>query len=184
MSISLDVDPLILTISKSPEDKKVLKQATGILVYKIGVHPLLVINGIDKVKEILDQFNELYAGKGRGSKQLAWGSLRHLRCEDCATTIDYMTRFRLAVQPLRNLGQGLDNDHLVFELISNFGSEHLVWSTNVQNNSQTAKESPKWESLCAELLVAQMAIETNPSTALFQSKYKKNRSGPTKFCKA
>lgn len=29
-----------------------------------------------------------------------------------------------------------------------------------------------------------MALETNSSTALFQSKPKKNRGGPTKFCKA
>lgn len=123
--------------------------------------------------------------KAWGSKQLAWESRRHLRCKDCATTIDYIMRFRLAVQRLRNLGQDLQNDLLVLELISNLGSEHLVWSKNLKNNSRTAKESPKWETLCAELLdVARMNIETNPSTALFQSNRKRNRDGPVKFCKA
>ena len=29
-----------------------------------------------------------------------------------------------------------------------------------------------------------MAIETNPSTSLFQSNWKRNRGGPVKFCKA
>ncbi len=179
---SLDADHLILAIAVSLEDKKLQKKAIDLLVSKIGDDPLMVI---DTLKGIFDQFNEQYTEKGWGSKQLAWESLRHLRCEDCPTTIDYVTRFRLAIQRLRNLDQDLNNDLLVFELISNLGSEHVVWSTNIKNNSRTAQESPKWEVLCAELLdVARMALETNPSTALFQSKLKKNRGGPTKFCKA
>ncbi len=103
----------------------------------------MVINGIDTLKGIFDQFNKQYAEKGWGSKQLAWESLRHLRCEDCPTTVDYVTRFRLAVQRLRNLGQDLNNDLLVFELISNLGSEHIVWSTNIKKNSRTTQKSPR-----------------------------------------
>ena len=45
----------------------------------------------------------------------AWESLRHLRCEDCVTTTDYVTRFRLAVQRLRNLGLDLDGFFLCKE---------------------------------------------------------------------
>ena len=107
---SLDADHLILTIAISPEDKKLQKKAMDLLVSKIGDDPLLVINGIDTLKGILDQFSGQYAEKGWGSKQLTWEPLRHLRYEDCATTIDYVTRFRLAVHRLRNLGQELDND--------------------------------------------------------------------------
>ncbi len=165
---SLDADHLILAIAVSPEDKKLQKKGIGLLVSKIGDDLLMVTYGIDKLKGIFDQFNEQYAEKGWGSKQLAWESLRYLRCEDYPTTIDYVTRFRLAVQRLRNLGQDLNNDPLIFELISNLGSEHVVWSTNIKNNSRTAQESLKWEILFAELLdVARMALETNPSIELF-----------------
>ena len=59
--------------------------------------PLIIISGIDTLKEIFDQFNKQYAEKGWGSNQLIWKSLRHLRCEDCTTTIGYVTRFCLAV---------------------------------------------------------------------------------------
>lgn len=126
---SLDADHLILAIAVSPEDKKLQKKAIGLLVSKIGGDPLMVMNGIDTLKGIFDQLNEQYAEKGWGSKQLTWESLRHLRCEDFPTTIDYVTRFCLAVQRLRYLGQDLNNDLLIFELISNLGSEHSVWST-------------------------------------------------------
>ncbi len=136
---SLDADHLILTVAISAEDKKLQKRAIGLVVSKIGDDPLQVIQGIDTLKEILERFSEQLAEKGWGSKQLALESLRHLRCEDCATTIDYVTRFRLVVQRLRNLGQDLDNDLLVFELIRNLGSEYLIWSTNIKNNSRTAK---------------------------------------------
>lgn len=140
---SLDADHLILTVAVSPEDKKLQKKAIGLLISKIGDDPLMIINGIGTLKGIFDQFNEQYAEKDWGSKQLAWESLRHLRCEDCATTIDYVTRFCLAIQRLRNLTQDLNNDLLVFELISNLGSEHAVWSTNIKNSSRTAQELPK-----------------------------------------
>lgn len=37
----------------------------------------MVMNGIDTLKGIFDQFNEQYAEKGWKSKQLAWESLRY-----------------------------------------------------------------------------------------------------------
>ncbi len=53
-----------------------------------------------------------------------------------------------------------------------------------QQISRTICGPHKNQVLCAELLdVARMALEINP-TALFQSKPKKNRGRPTKFCKA
>lgn len=51
---SLDVDHLILVIAASPEDKKLQKRATGLLVSKIEDDSLMVINGIDTLKEIFD----------------------------------------------------------------------------------------------------------------------------------
>lgn len=55
---SLDVDHLILAIAVSSEDKKLQKKAIGLLVSKIGDDLLMVINGIDTLKGIFDQFNE------------------------------------------------------------------------------------------------------------------------------
>ena len=84
-------------VAVSPKNKKLQKKAIGLLVSKIGKDLLMVINGIDILKRIFDQFNEQYPEKSSGSKQFAWESLRQLCCEDCATTIDYVTRFCLAV---------------------------------------------------------------------------------------
>ena len=83
---SLDADHLIL----SAEDKKLQKRAISLVVSKIRDDPLQVIHGIDTLEGTLEQFGEQYAEKGWRSKQLAWESLRHLRCENCATTIDYV----------------------------------------------------------------------------------------------
>ena len=85
---SLDADHLILTVAVSAEDKKLQKRAIGLVVSKIGNDPLQVIYDIDTLKGILERLREQYAEKGWGSRQLAWESLRHLRCEDCATTVN------------------------------------------------------------------------------------------------
>ena len=78
---TLDVDHLILTVTVSPEDKKLYKKAISSLVSKIGDDPLMVINGIDTFKEIIKQFNEQYVEKCWVSKQLTWESLGQLRCK-------------------------------------------------------------------------------------------------------
>ena len=57
---SLGADYLILTVAVSPEDKKLQKKAIGLLVSKIGDDFLMVINDIDTLKRIFDQFNEQY----------------------------------------------------------------------------------------------------------------------------
>ena len=92
---SLNADHFILTVAISAEDKKLQKRAIGLVVSKIGDDLLQVIHDIDTLKGVLDRLREQNAEKGWGFKQLAWESLRHLRCEDCATTVDCITRFRL-----------------------------------------------------------------------------------------
>ena len=87
---SLGADHLILTVAVSAEDKKLQKRAISLVVSKIGDDPLQVIHGIDTLEGTLERFGEQYAEKGWRSKQLAWESLRHLRCEHCSTTIDYV----------------------------------------------------------------------------------------------
>lgn len=65
---SLDADYLIVAIAVSPEDIKLQKKAIRLLVFKIGDDPLIVINGIDILKGIFDQFKKQYAKKGWGSE--------------------------------------------------------------------------------------------------------------------
>ncbi len=60
---SLDADHLILMVAVSPKNKKLQKKAIGLLVSKIGKDLLMVINGIDILKRIFDQFNEQYPEK-------------------------------------------------------------------------------------------------------------------------
>lgn len=126
----VDADHLIFTVAIFAEDEKLEVRAIGLVISKFGGDPLQVIHGIETLKGILGLLSEQYAEKSWGSKQPADESLRHVRFEDCDTTVDYVTRFCHAVHRLRNLGQGLNNGLSVFELIGKLGSEHLVWSTS------------------------------------------------------
>ncbi len=67
---SLDANHLILTVTVSPEDKKLQKKAIGLFVSQMDDDPLIIISGIDTLKEIFDQFNKQYAEKSWGSNQL------------------------------------------------------------------------------------------------------------------
>lgn len=109
------MDHLILAITVFLKDKKLHKKVINLLIFKIEDDALMAMNSIDILKDIFDRFNKPYTEKGWGSKQLIWELLRHFYCENYPPIIDYIIRFCLVVQRLRNFGQDLNNNSLVFE---------------------------------------------------------------------
>ena len=134
------------------EDRKKDNRGMYIVACYCGEDARATIEGSANLHDMFVKLKAQYDAAGWTAEEHLWGKLIKLRLQDCTNTLEYVTRFKVAVSEIKSVGYKVPDSLYTYFLLTGLGSSHEVWLMTIRNLGKDSDVAPTYQSLCSKLL--------------------------------